>query len=420
MASILVQLLRLKTSLCARRPYRRFLILVFISVLSTALVIGLLHASHTPALTVAEGEAKVLDGYNVHLSTVLRPGVPPRIDPEGNDFEDTENKFSNSKSAQFVERTSTRPVPIVRSVEACALLISSGPHSVTSHNARVWLESFRMRVVEKIATARGDVNLGELMQRTRLGREGERVGMYAIVIIDDAGLYLKDRRKHRNVHRWQAKLDTYCSEFAVGQILFPGRLTTQINVLKTTGWFFAARSIAGLTHAALAQTSSVDGDKRFFHVGKPGRVHRLQNPNTLTLVFTPFDSTYMPLEVMWRDGKEQLALPVGAPSADEDHNYTTVLLDRGTQDGVQRVIFGRGLFLWMHKLILVDALKFLIPGHVQASVDGDHSGLKDFGLSRHIGIDIDDVFGSLETQHMDAKDVEVSKLTGSCFVCTVT
>ena len=78
----------------------------------------------------------------------------------------------------------------------------------------------------------------------------------------------------------------------------------------------------------------------------------------------------------------------------------TVLEDIGEYDGIRRVFFGRGLFFWLHKLLFVDALSYLSPALLPRK-------LADYGTTRWLAVDIDDVFGTQETQHMLETDAQV-------------
>ena len=60
---------------------------------------------------------------------------------------------------------------------------------------------------------------------------------------------------------------------------------------------------------------------------------------------------------------------------------STVLLDKGAQDGIRKVLFTSTLSKhWLHKLLFTDALHFL------------SNGLITIPLTRYILVDIDDVF----------------------------
>ncbi|XP_065174675.1 bifunctional heparan sulfate N-deacetylase/N-sulfotransferase 3-like isoform X1 [Sycon ciliatum] len=293
-----------------------------------------------------------------------------------------------------------------------ALLISSAERSVTSYNVRIWLQSFRIVVVEKVVGRHNHLDLGPLVRQQHVLRTGAVVnaGEYALVIIDDISLYTvlgHQPRSQKGKVPWQKELDSYCLEYGVGQILFPGQLTAGTKILQNIGWSFAARPVAGLTHATIPPVAGTAADgsdgSEFLYVAKSGRVLRLPDHNTLTLVFTPFHETFRTGVVMWRDEQEQVSLPDGAPTASLGRNYTTLLVDRGLQDGVKRIFFGRGLFFWMHKILFLDAVRYLSATNW---VESQPRGFGDFGLKRFITIDVDDVFSSPEVHRMTASDVD--------------
>ena len=93
--------------------------------------------------------------------------------------------------------------------------------------------------------------------------------------------------------------------------------------------------------------------------------------------------------------------------------YVPVIEDRGTYDGVRRVLFGSGFEFWLHRLLFVDVLSYLSHGALSQPLD------------RYILVDIDDIFVSKPGTRMVPSDVQVlvaltacSRFLLICVLCT--
>jgi len=95
----------------------------------------------------------------------------------------------------------------------------------------------------------------------------------------------------------------------------------------------------------------------------------------------------------------------GATNSEMGNNlrYVPVIHDRGTLDGVQRVLFGGGFRFWLHRLLFLDSLSFLSHGKFSSS------------LERYILVDIDDIFVGKPGTRMKPEDVKVCLLYLLCF-----
>jgi len=83
--------------------------------------------------------------------------------------------------------------------------------------------------------------------------------------------------------------------------------------------------------------------------------------------------------------------------------HTPVILDRGLQDGVRRILFGAGFEFWLHRLVFLDALSFLTRGQLSQPLD------------RFILVDVDDIFVGRSGVRLTEADVTVLDL----FFCLI-
>ena len=116
-------------------------------------------------------------------------------------------------------------------------------------------------------------------------------------------------------------------------------------------------------------------------------------PGTSWTVFLSNHSTYIPV-----------SQAVISPLASLDDNTATdlgdivctpVILDRGTHDGVRRILFGSGFEFWLHRVLFLDAVSFLSHGQLSQPLD------------RFILVDVDDVFVGHTGVRVNEDDVMV-------------
>ena len=142
-------------------------------------------------------------------------------------------------------------------------------------------------------------------------------------------------------------------------------------------------------------------------IARAGEVMSGQLPGADWTVFFGNHSIYQALSWarMKLDSASDSELVIGgelvAGSAESESSkgevlrYVPVIHDRGSFDGVQRVIFGSGLQLFLHRLLFVDALSYLSHGKLSAP------------LERYVMVDIDDIFVGMPGIRLKPADVKV-------------
>lgn len=128
-------------------------------------------------------------------------------------------------------------------------------------------------------------------------------------------------------------------------------------------------------------------------VTRAGGVYQGPLPGDDWSVFTANHTTYEP--VAWGSNNS-----FGTTPDDEYVPLATVMQDRGTYDGIPRVLFGSGLKFWLHRLLFLDSLSYL------------SKGLLSISLERQVLVDIDDIFVGESGIRMWKEDVHVRQ----CFV----
>lgn len=132
-------------------------------------------------------------------------------------------------------------------------------------------------------------------------------------------------------------------------------------------------------------------------VARAGGVYQGPLPGDDWTVFTANHTTYEP--VAWGSNNS-----FGTTPDDEYVPLATVMQDRGTHDGIPRVLFGSGLKFWLHRLLFLDSLSYL------------SKGLLSISLERQVLVDIDDIFVGESGIRMWKEDVHVRK----CFAHLIT
>ena len=119
-------------------------------------------------------------------------------------------------------------------------------------------------------------------------------------------------------------------------------------------------------------------------------------PGSSWTVFMSNDSTYVP--VSQARISPLASLDDANVSELGDVVCTPVVLDRGTHDGVRRILFGSGFEFWLHRVLFLDAVSFLSRGQLSQSLD------------RYILVDVDDVFVGHTGVRVNEDDVLVRQL----------
>ena len=211
-------------------------------------------------------------------------------------------------------------------------------------------------------------------------------GKYAVIIFENLDKYL-------NMNKWNRELlDKYCKEYRVAIIGF-------LPYSKSSGVSSTGIPLRGFPVFADTRLSVRD-----YHLNYSSPIFRLIRPNAVVVQegvlsggshwtglrseHPSFQSIATAVKVVDGEVRSNSSL-----EEDEDR-ITTVMLDTGVFDGIQRVIFGAGLDgLWIHRMILLDSLSFL-----------SHSRLA-LPLKRYLLIDIDDIFVGETGTRIKVEDV---------------
>lgn len=254
------------------------------------------------------------------------------------------------------------------------LVLVESQYSQLGQDIVAILESVHYQFHMEIASGKGD-----LPPLTEKGH-----GRYSLIIYENL-------LKYSNVDTWNRQLlHQYCTEYRVGIIGFYRSTDNSPPLLKLRGLPVVLRTNQVLWDCCVVSSSPL------LHLTKPGTDHG-PLPGEDWATFSSNHSSYQAvLQARPKDG-------AGASSGDTPDSgfnlglQATVVQDMGLYDGVRRVLFGKGLGYWLHKLILVDAISYLTDRKLT------------LGLERHILVDIDDIFVGKEGTRMTAKDVKVQK-----------
>lgn len=252
------------------------------------------------------------------------------------------------------------------------LVLVESQYSQLGQDIVAILESVHYQFQMEIASGKGD-----LPPLTEKGR-----GRYSLIIYENL-------LKYSNVDTWNRQLlHQYCIEYRVGIIGFYRSTENSPHLLKLRGLPVVLRTNQVLWDCCVMSSSPL------LHLTKPGTDHGTLPGEDWTTFSSNHSSYKAVLQARTKDG-------VGGSSGDNPELgfnlvlQATVVQDMGLYDGVRRVLFGKDLGYWLHKLILVDAISYLTDRKLT------------LGLDRHILVDIDDIFVGKEGTRMTAKDVKV-------------
>lgn len=180
-------------------------------------------------------------------------------------------------------------------------------------------------------------------------------GKFAVIIFENYEKYLLMNKWNRDI------LDKYCRDYGVGIIGFmPALRLAATKIHKIKGFPLTVYRNVRLEKIHLNPESPV------FRLTRAGVVKEGTLSTSSWTVFTSNHTTYQPIGQAYVKTHNLLA--------------STIILDRGYYDSIQRVIYGTPFSIWIHKLIFLDAISYLSRGKLSLP------------LKRYILIDIDDIF----------------------------
>lgn len=226
---------------------------------------------------------------------------------------------------------------------------------------------------------------------TNLGK-----GKYSVIVFENWDRYV-------NMDKWNRELlDKYCREFKVGLVGFMPIQPEILENVQVKGFPLFINTKVVLRDCKVNPLSPI------LRVTRAGEVATGQLPGEDWTVFQANHSTYVPLATAHALHAPSNDVVVGAevvssshhqsnvspPFSNNSNSLVTVVEDRGTLDGIRRVLFGNGFKFWLHRLLFLDALSYLSHGTLSIS------------LQRYILIDVDDIFVGRKDTRMTDDDVE--------------
>ncbi|XP_022105719.1 bifunctional heparan sulfate N-deacetylase/N-sulfotransferase 4-like [Acanthaster planci] len=209
--------------------------------------------------------------------------------------------------------------------------------------------------------------------------EHKRTGKFAVIIFQSIHSYISlDAFILRTVHE-------YCKKYNVGIMAFAvvreddNGYTRQVGQLPV--YMDQRLSLKDLTVNLAASD--------ILHITKAGQFINGTLPYNDWTVFRTDHESYKPL--VQAKMLSQDSLELHSPS---EVLHTTVLLDQGLYDGIQRIFIGNNFRFWLHYILFLDSVAFLSHRLLQKSLD------------RYIQVDIDDIFVGMKGIRMTTDDVE--------------
>uniref|UniRef100_A0A1I8EIL5 [heparan sulfate]-glucosamine N-sulfotransferase n=1 Tax=Wuchereria bancrofti TaxID=6293 RepID=A0A1I8EIL5_WUCBA len=192
-------------------------------------------------------------------------------------------------------------------------------------------------------------------------------GRFAIIIVENYYKYL-------NLLSWNRQLlDKYCREYGVGIISFIGNRPNSYINAKVKGSQLTIHTQQRAVNLRFNERSRVN------FIGKPGAVLQAPEPDKNDWIL--FDIT---------NGYEGIVL------ADDifGEERASVILDDGSEDGIERILFGHNFTHWINKLAFLDSLRYMRESLIYDD------------LERYVQIDIDDIFVGTSGTRMTKVDAD--------------
>ena len=196
-------------------------------------------------------------------------------------------------------------------------------------------------------------------------------GLYSVVVFQDLNLYMTMNYDDRE------RIEQYCRKFHVGIIIFSepqkgdlsfNQTIPRLPISYSSGMVLQKYTVAKSPVADIARTN-------FEH-----NIPKIKD----WFVFHPNHESYQ-------------TISYGVSQTSPNTKLITSVLDPGEVDGVQRIFFGHRHYIWLHKILYLDALAYITRGAMKME------------KSKYLQIDIDDMFIGANGTKMRPPDVDVSK-----------
>lgn len=202
-------------------------------------------------------------------------------------------------------------------------------------------------------------------------------GKYSVIVFENLDRYI-------NMDKWNRELlNKYCREYKVGIIGFTPQQEESLIGAQLKGFPLYVHTNLALRDCQVNPSSLI------LRVTRAGETAQGKLPGNDWTVFQFNHSTYVPLAVAKSATPDFTSL-----DGNNKANLITVIQDKGTLDGIQRVFFGNGFKFWLHRLLFLDSLSYLSHGKLSIS------------LQRFVLIDIDDIFVGKVATRMTRNDVQ--------------
>jgi len=270
------------------------------------------------------------------------------------------------------------------------LVLVETPYTPLCHDIVTILEATRIRFKVELAGK----SLPSLTHSDK--------GKFGVVIFERLESYL-------NMDKWNRQLlDKYCVQYRVGLIAFAQPDESYVHA-QVKGFPLSIHSKLTVGDYELNPSSPV------LRLTRAGEILSGQLPAHNWTVFMPNHSTYSPVSWVrvnpFLNNIDPSSLSDDFNSLSHNHDdddddvsqvvsekglfhFTSVIHDKGEFDGIQRVIFGNGLWFWLHRLLFIDSLSFLSHGKFSSSLD------------RYVLVDVDDIFVGRNETRMKRNDVK--------------
>uniref|UniRef100_A0A8R1IPM3 HSNSD domain-containing protein n=1 Tax=Caenorhabditis japonica TaxID=281687 RepID=A0A8R1IPM3_CAEJA len=194
-----------------------------------------------------------------------------------------------------------------------------------------------------------------------------RKGRYSLIIVENYYKYL-------NMARWNRQLlDKYCKEYKVPVFSFisskPNDQLKRIRIKGSSLWMWQNQRIQSLTATSspIHKISKIGASRQFPPANSPSDWVLFESaPN--------FE-------------------PILTGTVKSGYERAVVVRDKGREDGVERILFGRNLTDFQVKMVFLDSLWWAMGDEKSVSMD------------RFIQVDIDDVFVGAQGTRIVEEDV---------------
>ena len=196
--------------------------------------------------------------------------------------------------------------------------------------------------------------------------EHEGTGHFSVIIFESILSYSSlDKRLLQTIHQ-------YCNKYNVGIVAFAA--VSKHMAYASTKYVGDLPIIMdhrlSLRDLVISPTA---GD--VLHITKAGQRIDGSLPYSSWTGFTTNHSSYR--HIVQAKSQKRDSNSIDSPST---ILHTTMLLDEGLYDGIQRIFIGNNLRFWLHYILFLDSISYLSHGLMQRSLD------------RYIQVDIDDIF----------------------------